>query len=72
MCRLTFRQSTSAKVEAKIRLSPNNFAPFHELIGAKLVGLGTDPGQLGTDERWVSQSYTSASTSTTLTYRLGL
>ena len=34
---------TSSKVEAKIRLRSNCFAPFHELISSKLIRLNAQP-----------------------------
>jgi hypothetical protein len=43
---VTFVQCASAKVEAKIWFSANGLTPFHELIGAKLVGLGAYPCKL--------------------------
>ena len=45
--RLTFIQGPCAKVEAQIRLRPDDLAPLHKLIRTELVGLGADPRQLG-------------------------
>lgn len=42
----TFVQSASAKVQAKVRLSANLFAPLHELISSEGVGLDADPCKL--------------------------
>lgn len=36
---------TSAKVETQVRLGANNLAPLQELVGANLVGFGSDPSK---------------------------
>lgn len=43
----TFIEGAGTEVEAKIGLSAYNLAPFHKLIGAKLVAFDTDPCKLG-------------------------
>lgn len=42
----TFVQSASAKVQAKVRLRADLFAPLHELVSSKGVGLDADPCKL--------------------------
>jgi hypothetical protein len=42
----TFIESSRAEVEAEIRFCADDFAPFHELVSAKLVRLYAKPSKL--------------------------
>jgi hypothetical protein len=44
MC--TFVESAGTHIQAKIGFGADQLAPFHELVGAKLVAFYTDPSQL--------------------------
>jgi hypothetical protein len=43
--KITFVQSASAHVQAKVGLGPKDFTPLQELVSAKLVSLCAQPGK---------------------------